>query len=72
MRPGLERLVVHAQPQILRRRIRIHQLMRVEMVPGVPDRLEFAEGPHDSGPNILGSSAPRDCPSPCSPESEPP
>ena len=25
-----------------------------------------------SGPNILGSSSARACPSPCSPESEPP
>jgi len=72
VRLGLERLVVHAQPQVLRRRIRIDQLMRVEMVPGVPDRLEFAKARMSSGPNILGSNAPRDCPSPCSPESEPP
>ena len=40
--------------------------------PGSHTALNSPNARISSGPNIFGSSAPRDCPSPCSPDSDPP
>ena len=43
----LQWLVIRAQPQILRRQIRIHHFVRIQFIAGVPDGFEFREGLHD-------------------------
>jgi len=67
-----QRLVVGPEPQILRWKIRINNLVGIQIVVGIQADLNFWKACINSGPNILGSNAPRDCPSPCSPESDPP
>ena len=68
--PGI---VFSAQAQILIHPIGLNYLARIHLPGWVPDGFEFAEGlkqfPHRT---FLGSSSARACPSPCSPEIDPP
>ena len=72
VRVRLCRVIVRAEPQIFCWQVRLDHFVRIHAVFRIPRGLEFAECADQFGPNIFGSSAPRDCPSPCSPESEPP
>src|ERR1700719_3217835 len=45
----LQRLVIRAQSQILRRQIRVYHFARVQLIVGVPDSFEFREGLHQFG-----------------------
>ena len=53
VRAGILGLVVGAETQVLRGRVRVDQLARVHLVVRVPDRLELAECPHQLGAEHL-------------------
>ena len=50
---GLPGGIVRAEPQVFVRLMRIDKLVRVELVRGVPDALEVAEGLHQLRPEHL-------------------
>ena len=50
---GLERPVVGPQPEILRREVRIDDLVRVHLVARIPHGLEFTERGHQFGTEHL-------------------
>ena len=54
MRLELGRVIVRSQPKILAGQVRVHHLVRVHRIAGIPDRLELAEGANQLGTEHLG------------------
>src|SRR5262249_25907008 len=69
---GPPRFVVRAQPQILVNSEKLEHLAPIHLPFRLERILHSRNACTNSSPNICGRSSARDCPSPCSPESDPP